>query len=289
MESNYNTIKKDIEEYSFKYLKNTKEIQILLDKLYEESQMIQNSQKTQLISAALIYSYLRANKLNGRGGITIKALSNYFNISTQSVNQKVFDVDCIVNREAIFQDKPFEYIDEERFEISELFYNFLDSDESNNFIKSEKILKSLIKKDPYYFDTYSSLHEYYLENNQIEKAFNLMATGCNKALYLIEKKSRFPDTLLWGFTQNRHIIRVIFNFALLLWLANNKNDALDLLKKLLKSNPDDNIGARYCIAGILDGFKSYEQMEEKFLQKDGYLDWEKQDKWFNKISKKYKI
>jgi hypothetical protein len=115
-----------------------------------------------------------------------------------------------------------------------------------------------------------------------------MLKGYQNAIELIEKNGKFPDILRWGFIENRHIIRVIFNFATLLWLADKKDDALEILLKLYKSNPDDNVGARYSILAILEGFESQEHLEEEFDSGDGYVDWQKQEEWFVKNHKKYK-
>jgi hypothetical protein len=71
-------------------------------------------------------------------------------------------------------------------------------------------------------------------------------------------------------------------------VANRKDDALEIIKQLLKSNPDDNVGARYSALAILEGFKSQEHLEEEFDGNDGYIDWEKQEEWFAKNAKKYK-
>ena len=147
----------------------------------------------------------------------------------------------------------------------------------------------MIKQDPYFFDPYTVLHEYYLNENKIQKAFNLMSKGYKNAIELITKNGKFPDILRWGFIENRHIIRVLFNFATLLWQADKKEEALDILKKLLKSNPEDNIGARYSILAILEGFESQEHLEEEFDEGDGYLDWQKQEEWFVQNARKYKI
>ena len=289
MNENYKTIKNQIARYSFEKLKNNQTTSKLFEELYKQKeQMIQNAVKPELISAAIIYSYLRANKLNGRGGITTKDLAAYFSISPQAVTSKVFDVDCVVNRTAIFpEDKPYEFVDIDRYEISEIYYEFLDSDEADDYRKSEKILLSMIKQDPYFFDPYTVLHEYYLNENKTKKAFDLMAKGYKKAMELIINNGKFPDILPWGYIENRHIIRVLFNFATLLWLANKKDDALNIMLNLLKSNPSDNIGARYSIVGLLEGFESQEHLEEYFDGGNGYVDWEKQEEWFQKNAIKY--
>ena len=290
MNENYTQIQKDLRRYCFEKLKNNKQPLDYLEELNNKKpQMIENAAKPKLITAAIIYSYLRRNNLNGKNGITIKDLAQYFNVGKQGISSKVFDVDCIINRTAIFpEDEEYEFIDIDRLEISEEYYEFLENPIADDYMKSEKILKKMINKDPYFFDPYTVLHEYYLNENKVEKAFNLMLKGYKNAIELIEKNGKFPDILRWGFIENRHIIRVIFNFATLLWLADKKDDALEILLKLYKSNPDDNIGARYSILALLEGFESQEHLEEEFDGGNGYVDWQKQEEWFVKNIKKYK-
>lgn len=287
---NYTQIKKDLQRYCFEKLKNNKQPMNYLEELNDKnSTMIENAVKPKLITAAIIYSYLRRNKLNGKNGITIKDLAEYFHVGKQGISSKVFDVDCIINRIAIFpEDEKYEFIDIDRFEISEEYYEFLEDPIADDYIKSEKILKKMINKDPYFFDPYTVLHEYYLNENKVQKAYSLMLKGYQNAIKLIEKDDKFPDILRWRFIENRHIIRVIFNFVTLLWLADKKDDALDILIKLYKSDLDDNVGARYSILAILEGFESQEHLEEEFDGGDGHVDWKKQEQWFVKNAKKYK-
>lgn len=291
MSANYKKIKSQIEQFCSHRLENEKEA--VLERFEELSKknksMVQNAQKPELISAAIVYSYLREHGLNGRGGITAKELAQYFNATSNAITQKVFDVDCIVNRNAIFPDEPYEFIDVDRFDVADDYYNFLESPEADDFKKSEKILLSFIKKDPDFFDTYTVLHEYYMEDDKTKKAFELMAKGYERAMKLILEKGKFPDVLCWGFMENRHIIRLLFNFACLLWATGKKEEALQIFTDLLKSNPNDNIGARYAIAGLLDGFNSFLELEAKFDKGDGFLDWEKQGKWFEKCVKKHQV
>ena len=292
MNTNYALIKNQIRRFCLEKLRNNQEPIERFEKLnLKNNAMIQNALKPELISAAIIYSYLRENKLNGRGGITIKDLANYFDVKPQAVTSKVFDVDCIVNRSAIFgedPDEPYEFVDNDRFEVSEAYYEFLESPEADDYKKSETILLSLIKKDPDFFDTYTVLHEYYLNDGKGTKAFNLMAKGHERAMKLVLRDGKFPDSLPWLFIENRHIIRVMFNFAALLWLNDDKKNALAIFQRLLKSNPNDNIGARYAIVGICAGIKSLFELEEMFEKGNGYLDWEAQEKWFYKVAQKHK-
>lgn len=292
MNNNNELIKTQIRRFCFEKLKNNQTPLERFEKLANSSTaMIENALKPELISAAIIYSYLRENNLNGKGGITTKDLANYFDVKPQAVTSKVFDVDCIVNRSAIFPEddnETYEFIDIDRFEVSEEYYEFLESPEADDYKQSQKILLELIKQDPDFFDTYTVLHEYYLNLGKGTKAYNLMAKGYERAMNLVLKNGKFPDSLEWGFIENRHIIRVMFNFAALLWLNGDKKNALVIFKRLLKSNPNDNIGARYAIVALLDGVKSLFKFEEMFDDGKGHLNWEKQEKWFYERASKYK-
>ncbi len=73
-----------------------------------------------------------------------------------------------------------------------------------------------------------------------------------------------------------------------MWELGEKNEALRILQQLLTSNPNDNIGARYAIVALLEGYESYEAWEEQFVVEGGYgLDAIAVDEWFNKHAKKY--
>ncbi len=290
--NNYKTVEQLIRKYSFEKLKNKQDVLELLEKLDSENpQMIINAQKLELLAAALIYSYLKTNNLNGRGGITAKDLADYFDVKAPAISSKVFDVECWIDDdyEDIKLNEIYEFIDIDRFKVNEMYWDFLESPESEDSRKSIKILKDIIKKDPNYFDPYITLHDYYIEINETKKAFEILSKGYKNAINLIVKKDRFPDELPWGFIENRHIIRVLFNFATLLWMAEHKDNALAILLQLLKSDTGDNIGARYSIIAILEGYESIEHFEEQFESENGMgLDAMAMNEWFDKKAKKHK-
>ena len=292
MNDNYAQVKLLIKRFCFEKLKNNQGPVERFEELNKlNNSMIQNAQKLELLSAAVIYSYLREYGLNGKGGITTKVLAEYFNVNSNAITSKVFDVDCIVNRSAIFQEDEsdlYEFIDIDRLKVSEKYYDFLESPDADDFKKSEKTLLKLIKEDPYFFDTYTVLHEYYLNNGKGTKAYNLMSKGYEKVMELILKNGKTPDILTWNYIENRHIIRLVFNFAALLWLNGDNRNAIDLYQTILKVDTSDRVGARYMIVAILSGVKSLYKFEDMFNDENGYLDWEKQEKWFTKESSKYK-
>ena len=76
-------------------------------------------------------------------------------------------------------------------------------------------------------------------------------------------------------------------WAFEVWESGDKKQALEIFRKLLKPNPNDNIGARYNILAIRLGLGP--DYEEKFACKDapGYMDGSKIWNWFEKHRKKF--
>jgi tetratricopeptide (TPR) repeat protein len=292
MTDNYKIIEHQLRKYSFEFLKVSEEPLNMLQTLNENNpQMIIDAQKPNLLAASIIYIYLKRNSLNGRGGITAKDLGKYFDVKASAISQKTFDVEFWLKgiKVPLKEGEVYEYIDKDRFEVHELYFEFLESSEVDDIKKSIKVLKSIIKKDPNFFDPYITLNEYYLMDGDFEKAIDIMEKGFQRAIDLIDRNGKFPDELLWGFMENRHIIRMIFNFGMFVWANEDKDIALNIFMELLKSNHNDNIGARYSIAAILDGFDSQEDYEEQFESENGMgLEYEALEKWFYKAAQKHK-
>lgn len=292
MTNNYKTIEHQLRKYSFEFLKVSQEPLNMFETLNETNpQMIIDAQKPNLLAAAIIYTYLKRNSLNGRGGITAKAVGEYFRVKPTAITQKTFDVEFRLYgmKDRLSKDEKYEFIDRDRFEVNELYWEFLESPEADDVKKSIKALKSMIKKDANFFDPYITLHEYYLMDRDFKNAIKIIEQGFKRAIDLIDNNGRFPDELPWGFMENRHIIRMIFNFAMFIWANDDKELALKMFMELLKSNHNDNIGARYSIVAILEGFNSQEEYEEQFESKDGMgLEYEALEGWFYKSAEKHK-
>ena len=291
MNKNYNTIKLQLRKYSFEFLKVSDEPLIMLDRLNDKhQQVIIDAQKPNLLAAAIAYLYLKRNNLNGRGGITAKAVGEYFGVKASAISAKTFDVEFWLYgmNGGLDNNEVYEFIDKDRFAVNEMYWKFIESEETEDVEKSIIILKKIIKKDPDYFDPYIALHEYYLEKKETQKAFEILAVGFQRAMELVELNEKFPDELPWGFMENRHIIRVLFSFATFLWMGEDKNVALALLLQLLKSNTRDNVGARYSIVAILEGYESIEYLEEQFATEGGYMDAIAINEWFNEKVEKHR-
>ncbi len=177
-----------------------------------------------------------------------------------------------------------EYADKQHG-VMDTYYDLCEKYDGSN-AKSIKIkLKQLIKKDPDFLDSYLLLHEILQDEGNLSEAEEILNEAYERALKLItDKEGNWPDVLEWLRLENRHIIRTILNKAISLWKNRKIDDAIDLLRKLLKTNPMDNIGARDYILAIRMNM-SFEQFEKRF-NKDGYYDSEL-IKWFDKNYKKF--
>ena len=290
--NNYKTIEHQLRKYSFEFLKVSEEPLNMLKLLYESNQsMIEDAQKPNLLAASIVYIYLKRNNLNGRGGITAKDVGEYFGVKASAISQKTSDVEFYLYgiKDDINEDEIYGFTDRDRFKVNELYWEFLESPIADDVKKSIKTLKEIIKKDSNYFDPYITLHEYYLMDNDYKNAIKIIEQGYKRAMSLITNNGRFPDELLWGFIENRHIIRMLFNFAMFVWENGDKDTALNIFMQLLQSNHNDNIGARYSIVAILEGFNSQEEYEEQFEGESGYgLEYMKVEEWFHKAAQKHK-
>ncbi|MBM4241073.1 MAG: tetratricopeptide repeat protein [Euryarchaeota archaeon] len=146
-------------------------------------------------------------------------------------------------------------------------------------------LEKLIKKDPDFFDSYLTLFQILQSEGRPSEAMELLDEAYRRAINLItDKKGEWPDLLEWGWLENRHIIRTILNKAISLWKAGKTDDALDIFRKLLKSNPGDNVGARNYILAIRMKM-SFKKFEKRF-NKGGYYD-SSLTNWFEKNYRKF--
>lgn len=169
------------------------------------------------------------------------------------------------------------YIDKEH-EVMTYFYDLCEicNDETVDFVKKE--LRKLIEKDPDFLDSYLFLYEILVEEGSEEGAEELLNEAYERAIKMItDEKGNWSDVLEWDVLENRHIIRAILNKALYEWDKGNEDKAIDLFRKLLKTNPCDNVGARFYILAIRMHL-SLDEFQKRF-DKGGYYD-DKLNEWF---------
>jgi tetratricopeptide (TPR) repeat protein len=177
-----------------------------------------------------------------------------------------------------------EYVDKDH-EVMSDYYDLCESYNGRNAKTIKKQLRVLIEQDPDFFDSYLLLYEILQDEGKFTGAERILDEAFYRAKKLItDKNGQWPDRLEWGWLENRHIIRTIVNKALLLWDQGDTEIALDLLRKLLLTNPGDNAGARNYILAIRMNM-SFEEFENRF-NKGGFYDNEMVE-WFDENYSKF--
>ncbi len=151
-----------------------------------------------------------------------------------------------------------------------------------------KQMKKLIKQDPDFYDSYLIASDILKHEGKSKQAKELLYTGYTRALKrIVDNKGNFPKIIEWGWLENRHVVRIIERWGFEVWESGEEKQALEIFRKLLKTNLNDNIGARYNILAIRLGLGS--DYEEKFACKDDpdYIDANKIWNWFEKHRKRF--
>lgn len=180
-----------------------------------------------------------------------------------------------------------EFIDKDRNVMDE-YYDLLDSG-----LTEAGLLKSmmqLIRKDSDFLDPYIVSADILLRSNKIKSGFQLIEEAYNRALHLIiDENGKWPKRMSWGFLQNRHIMRAIERHAFISWEENDFKLALEIYRKLLRVNINDNQGARYAILALR--MKLGPDWDLKLMAKNGQMvgliEAKKIDDWFNENSKNF--
>ena len=126
----------------------------------------------------------------------------------------------------------------------------------------EDVMRVLVK-DRDFLDPYLYIVEALVDQGHEKEATDLAEQAFVRALGMIlDIDGSWPDELVWGFHENRHIIRVLMRKADYEWRQCRTDNALALYKNLLKTNLSDNIGARYAIVGIRNGLTYQKYMQQ---------------------------
>lgn len=177
-----------------------------------------------------------------------------------------------------------EFIDRRR-DVRDTYYELEEGFNGRNVKAVKKQLKALIEEYPDFLDSYLFLREILQDEGKIKEADKLLDNAYNRAIKLItDEKGNWPDILGWGCMRNRHVIRTILNKAISLWDCGKDSEALVIFRKLLKTNPGDNIGAREFILAIRMKM-SFKKFEKRF-DKGGYTDADITH-WFAKNYRKF--
>jgi tetratricopeptide (TPR) repeat protein len=172
--------------------------------------------------------------------------------------------------EALFE-KPSKVLDE--------YYDLMESNISDD--KKEKKLMKLIEQDPDFFDLHQDLINIYNNQERYNESKLLLLASAKRAVdKIVDSQGRWPKQIMWAYLENRPIVRMLDSFAWDLWEEEKVDSALNLYRKLLKSNPGDNIGARYSILSILMGYYPGEADDMFQADRPGFVDAFKLMEWF---------
>ena len=86
---------------------------------------------------------------------------------------------------------------------------------------------------------------------------------------IAEKHNVFNKQIAWGWHENRPLIRGLYSHADILWKEGKLDEAHELFSKILKTNENDNIGARYSVKATKEGM-SHKEFEERFTYSDDH-------------------
>jgi tetratricopeptide (TPR) repeat protein len=143
-------------------------------------------------------------------------------------------------------------------------------------------MKQLIEQDEEFLDPYLEIAEMAHETGEYDLYQNMLWRAYMAGVRLVANKTgEYPKSLPWSWHENRHVIRALNNFALMQWEIGEARLALEIYRKLLASNLNDNIGARCSILALRLGYTP--EYEAEFLPEKGPaygLDAIKMNKWF---------
>lgn len=181
-----------------------------------------------------------------------------------------------------------EFIDDDHRVMHE-FYDLTESD-----IPAKKLFKEmqrLIEEDKDFYDPYLIVADMLFTKGKDEKGSAILKEAYERAVMRIaDSKGRWPKEMAWGFLENRHLMRVIERYAVLCWENGKTDEALDIFRHLLRSNPNDNQGARHSILAIRMGLGAVEwqkPFEARHKGKIIGLDARKVSDWFYKNAEKF--
>lgn len=101
-------------------------------------------------------------------------------------------------------------------------------------------------------------------------------------LNLIEKENLYDKLIPWKYKENRSLLRGLNEGAEVMWIVNELNGANKIFSLLMKINPEDQTGARFCAKATELGI-SHEEFESRFVldeNGDTKFDFEKLEEWY---------
>jgi tetratricopeptide (TPR) repeat protein len=153
-------------------------------------------------------------------------------------------------------------------DADEAYYDAMDFLLAGDWKKAEIILDDAFLDHSDSIQIYVGLAAVYRYSDNFENWRLIIEMGYDE---LLKQFPKWPNEMSWGKITNRQYLRMIELKALLLYKQNKIEGAKKLYKLLIKLNPYDNQGIRYCLAGIYEGL-SADDIEEMLGNEDGKID-----------------
>lgn len=153
----------------------------------------------------------------------------------------------------IFEDEYHEHV-ETYYDCLELWEE-LDSDRLEAYSPILHQLHQLTTLIPKYVDplNLSATIHYWCDDTAF--ADRLVEQAYHRAVNrIVLGDGRWPDEMIWGWAENRHLLRALEAYSLLQWRKGELQQAISVLQQILKMNPNDNQGARFYLLAILLGY-----------------------------------
>lgn len=137
-------------------------------------------------------------------------------------------------------------------------------------------LQTMVKKEPDYLDPYLLLCDVYTRESRYTQADRTLEKAYQRALALIlDDHGRWPEEIPWLHLDNRPIVRTLLEKARHLWHAGavdpeSWRQAFALYENILRTNPNDNVGARYLVLAMLERMTP-DQFDERFSRWNEYV------------------
>lgn len=224
-----------------------------------------------------------------------KSLQKKFGITEKTELDMAVIGDTLViklKRPIVELKKPQEQIQEFVDIARKVVYEYDEVLDSN--LSSKKMLEKmyqLIEKDKDFYDSYLTVHRILLEKGKDKEAAQILKEAYDRAIDRItDVHGNWPQKMSWFILDNRHLMRTIEHYAYFCWEAGKTDVALDIFRRLFRTNPNDNQGARHSILALRLGLGPQEWQEPFTMMRDGRilgLDAFKLTKWFGENSKKF--
>ncbi|MFT6981813.1 MAG: hypothetical protein ACJAUD_000578 [Crocinitomicaceae bacterium] len=150
-------------------------------------------------------------------------------------------------------------------------------------------LVSLTKKAPDFLQPYEiilSMLSHFEKDKEVVVLKEETQKQLQEACYRIaEKHDVFNKQIEWGWHENRPLVRGLNFHADTLWKEGEVDKAYELFSKILKTNENDNIGARYSVKATKGGM-SHQEFENRFTYSDkrgSYYKNEELSDWFEGV------